>query len=118
MKLTVMNYNIHHGQGTDRVVSLERISEAIESAGADLIGLNEVDRHFSRRSGFRDQIAILAESLGMHYVFSPAISFMPRRSGAPMCQYGNALLSRFPLGEKNAAVCCLDTGKWTKPGPY
>ena len=47
-----MTYNIHHGKGIDKVVDLKRIADVITQSGAEIIGLNEVDIHFSNRSHF------------------------------------------------------------------
>jgi len=92
--LTVMTYNIHHGEGTDELLDLERIARVIEGAGADIVGLQEVDRHFGARSDFVDQPAWLAERLDMHYVYGPAI--VDQRREAPG-YYGVLLLSKYPI---------------------
>ena len=92
--ITVMTYNIHHAEGTDGKLDLNRIANVIDQADADVISLNEVDNNFGPRSNFNDQAKILAESLNMHYVFGPAL-----KSGSPEKPnlYGNAILSRFPI---------------------
>jgi endonuclease/exonuclease/phosphatase (EEP) superfamily protein YafD len=48
--LRVLTYNIHHGVGEDGVLDLERIARVIADSGADVIGLQEVDRHWSART--------------------------------------------------------------------
>jgi hypothetical protein len=53
--VTVASYNIHHGVGEDDQLDLDRIAEQIRTSGADIIGLQEVDRHWSSRSDFVDQ---------------------------------------------------------------
>lgn len=83
MRYNFMTFNIHHGAGIDGRVDLERIANVIHSSRANIVGLNEVDRHFSKRSGFVDQIQWLAQRLKMDYVFGPTIHH----------KYGNALLS-------------------------
>lgn len=88
--LNVMTFNIHHGRGTDGELNLQRIADTIAASQADLVGLNEVDRHFSARSAYVDQIAWLRDYLQMDYAYSGAIS---RAAG----EYGNALLSRYPI---------------------
>ena len=92
--ITVMTYNIHHAQGTDGKLDLDRIADIIDQADADIVTLNEVDNNFGPRSNYNDQAKILAESLNMHYVFGPAL-----KSGSPQNPnlYGNAILSRFPI---------------------
>ena len=91
-----MTYNIHHGKGIDNQVNLHRIAEVIEKSDADIIGLNEVDKHFSKRSNYEDQISWLAKQLNMYEAFSPSLSLKSKHSPTAR-QYGNALLSRFPI---------------------
>lgn len=96
-KLRVMSFNIAHGLGMDGKVDLRRTAEVIRNSGADIIGLQEVDNHFSERSGFENQAAVLAKWLEMDYSFGPNLIESPVQSGQPERQYGNALLSRFPV---------------------
>jgi endonuclease/exonuclease/phosphatase family metal-dependent hydrolase len=95
--LKVMTYNIHHGVGTDKQLDLSRIAEVIEKSDADIIGLNEVDKHFSKRSNYEDQIGFLANELHMNKAFSPSVSLKTNASSSSKRQYGNALLSRYPI---------------------
>ncbi|WP_245247208.1 MULTISPECIES: endonuclease/exonuclease/phosphatase family protein [unclassified Paenibacillus] len=91
-----MTFNMHHGQGMDGKVNLNRIAEVIEESEADLVGLNEVDRCYSKRSGFMDQLSWLADRLHMNACFAASLTLSAKgniRAG----QYGNALLSRFPV---------------------
>src|SRR5690606_25035110 len=88
----VMSYNIHHGRGMDDRVDLERIAEAIKKANPDLVALQEVDRG-TRRTDGRDLTAELAKLTGMEGYFEKNI---PYQGG----EYGNAILSRFPILEK------------------
>ncbi len=85
----VLTYNIHHGEGVDGRVDLERIAGVIRRAEADLVALQEVDRGVGR-SGRVDQPARLAALTGMQVVFEKNIDV---QGGA----YGNAVLSRFPV---------------------
>ncbi|MEC5425962.1 endonuclease/exonuclease/phosphatase family protein [Virgibacillus sp. C22-A2] len=96
MEIKVMTYNIHHGKGMDKKVDLYRIAEIIEKSDADIIGLNEVDKHYSKRSHHQDQVRWLANHLDMDYAFAPSVSLTVRNS-VTVRQYGNALLSRFPI---------------------
>jgi endonuclease/exonuclease/phosphatase family metal-dependent hydrolase len=95
--LTVMTYNIHHGAGVDGVLDLERIAVLIEQSGADVIGLQEVDRHWSERSNWVDQPAWFAERLKMHYGYAANLDLPPLNPGEPNRQYGTAILSRYPI---------------------
>ena len=92
----VMSYNIHHGVDMDGKIDLGRIARVIRQAGTDIVGLNEVDNNFSPRSDFVDQAKWLAEELGMNYVYGPAII---RGDPEKPSQYGEAILSKFPILE-------------------
>ncbi|MFC0271418.1 endonuclease/exonuclease/phosphatase family protein [Metabacillus herbersteinensis] len=96
MEIKVMTFNIHHGRGVDKQVDLYRIAEVIEKSKADIIGLNEVDRYFSKRSMYEDQISWLAKQLNLDHAFSPSLSIKSKNS-TTVRQYGNALLSRYPI---------------------
>lgn len=89
LRLRVLTYNIHHGEGMDGRIDLERIAELIRNAEPDLVALQEVDRGV-RRSGGVDQPARLAELTGMKPVFERNIEY---QGG----DYGNAVLSRLPI---------------------
>ncbi|SFX28006.1 Metal-dependent hydrolase, endonuclease/exonuclease/phosphatase family [Thermoactinomyces sp. DSM 45891] len=96
MKLRVMTFNIHHGKGTDRRIDLQRIAKIIADHQCDVVGLNEVDCYFSKRSHYVNQIDWLAKSLGMNYAYGHAIS-SPAKKRVEHKRYGNAILSRYPI---------------------
>jgi len=87
--LTVLSYNIHHGEGTDGVIDLQRIANVIRHASPDFVALQEVDRGTDRANGV-DQAQLLADLLDMPAVFGTALEF----DGG---QYGNALLTRHAI---------------------
>ncbi|GAA5130009.1 endonuclease/exonuclease/phosphatase family protein [Luteolibacter yonseiensis] len=87
--LKVLCWNIHHGRGADDKVDLERIAAVIRGREPDVMMLQEVDKN-CERSGKVDQPAELARLTGMKQVFGKAMDF---QGG----EYGQALLSRFPL---------------------
>lgn len=88
-ELAILSYNIHHGEGLDGKIDLERIAKIITDSKADLVALQEVDRK-SKRSGGVDQAKELARLTGMNHVFGKAIDF----EGG---EYGQAILSRWPI---------------------
>jgi endonuclease/exonuclease/phosphatase family metal-dependent hydrolase len=96
-QLKVLTYNIHHGAGIDGVVDLERIAQVIEQSGAEVIGLQEVDNHWSERSHWMDQAAWLAARLKMHFAYAANLDLPPVNPGEPRRQYGTAMLSRYPI---------------------
>jgi endonuclease/exonuclease/phosphatase family metal-dependent hydrolase len=95
--MRVMTFNIHHGQGTDGALSLDRIAGVIRARGPEVVGLQEVDRHWSSRSDFADQAAELAADLDMHVAYGANLDLDPPAPGQPRRQYGTAILSRHPI---------------------
>lgn len=96
MPLAVASFNIHHGVGLDGRLDLDRTTDVIRRTRAELVGLQEVDRHLSLRSGWVDQAGWLADRLGMDVVYGANIDLDPDDPGdpdAPRRRYGNALLS-------------------------
>jgi endonuclease/exonuclease/phosphatase family metal-dependent hydrolase len=84
-----MTYNLHHGEGADGRVDLERIAAVIREQRADVVALQEVDKGV-QRTARRDFPAELAALTGMTCVFSNNFHY---QGG----EYGNAVLSRFPV---------------------
>lgn len=95
--LTVMTYNIHHGAGIDGVLDLERIAQVIEKSGAEVIGLQEVDNHWSERSNWVNQPTWFAARLKMHYAYAANLDLPPLNPGEPRRQYGTAVLSKYKI---------------------
>lgn len=95
--LSVLTFNVHHGAGMDGVVDLDGLAAEIAVSGADVVGLQEVDRHYGDRTGFVDQPAELAARLDMQVAFAPNYVLEPLTSGAPPREHGVVLLSRFPI---------------------
>ncbi|XAM01684.1 endonuclease/exonuclease/phosphatase family protein [Phycisphaeraceae bacterium D3-23] len=120
-QLRVLTYNIHHGEGMDRVFDYERLAAVIQSVDPDLVALQEVDRATGRSSGV-DQAARLGELTGMHHTFAEA---MPYNGGG----YGEGVLSRFPIeeawtvnlscapGQEPRAVAAVRVRPWGDDGP-
>lgn len=105
-ELSVMTFNIHAGIGSDGALDLPRVAAAIREQRPDVVGLQEVDVHWSERSDFVDEAAELGRSLGMAVHFAP-IYDLP---GSPRRQYGVAVLSRYPIARaRNHAITRLST---------
>jgi len=88
-RLRVLSYNIHHGEGTDGRLDLQRIADVIRNSEADLVALQEVDR-LTGRTGKVDQPAELARLTEMQVAFGSNLAL---EGGG----YGNAVLSRWPI---------------------
>ena len=100
MRLRVATFNIHHGVGADGRLDLARTADVISATGASVVGLQEVDRALSARSGWVDQAAWLGERLGMDVVHGATIDRDPpdpSMPDGPRRRYGNALLSAHPV---------------------
>lgn len=93
----IMTYNIQAGQGMDDKLDLQRTAEEIRQSDADIIGLQEVDNHWSERSDFKDEAKELAEMLDMDYAFGANLDESPEEGHARNHQYGTAILSKHPI---------------------
>ena len=93
-KLRVATYNVHGCVGMDRRRSEARIAEVIAEMSVDIVALQELDLG-RRRSAGADQTKMIAEQLGWHRHFHPAM----RRDDE---HYGNAILSRYQLSFRRA----------------
>ena len=89
MELRVIAYNIHHGEGTDGRLDLERIARIVLEAKPDVVCFQEVDKGLSRTER-KDFPAIFEALLSMKGVFGPNYFFDDG-------EYGNATFSRFPI---------------------
>lgn len=88
---TVVSFNIRAGTDLGGAPSLDRVAAFLDSLGADVVLLQEVDRETDRSGGI-DQLAELRRMTGMHGVFARAIDF----DGG---EYGIGLLSRWPIAD-------------------
>ncbi|GEP96614.1 endonuclease/exonuclease/phosphatase family protein [Chitinophaga cymbidii] len=103
--LRIMSYNIHWATGTDGILSLPRIAEVIKGSKADVVVLNEVDRHYDPRSQYEDQLQYLADELKMQYLFQKTTwkAAIPASGNKPR-EFGHAILSKYPLEQLNARI--------------
>lgn len=91
-RLRMLSYNIHHAEGVDRQLDVERIARVILSVKPDLVALQEVDQKVGRTKSV-DQPAELARLTKMHVAFGANIELQGGH-------YGNAILSRFPIARQ------------------
>jgi endonuclease/exonuclease/phosphatase family metal-dependent hydrolase len=89
--IKVVTYNIQFGKGQDGRIDLQRTIDTLKELDADIVSLQEVER-YSARSGFQDQVYVIAQALEMNATFYPSLSY-------PGLYYGNVILSRFPIKE-------------------
>ena len=111
--LRIMSYNIKHGQTNasctqppripgqgpfaDCNLDLQASIEVMRAHGADIIGVQEVDR-FWARSAYADEPAVLSAALGMEHVcYAANLNHQPDSHSNQPHQYGTVILSRFPI---------------------
>jgi len=111
--IRVMSYNIKHGQtnaacaqaaatpgqppAADCNLDLQAAIAVIREHDPDIVGLQEVDRHWGRSAG-ADQPELLAAALGMpHTCYGANLSHQPDAHADRTHQYGTLILSRHPI---------------------
>ena len=98
--MKLVSYNIQYGFGGDGRYDLSRAARIV--AGADIIALQEVERHW-QRSNFDDQPELLSRLLpDYHWVYGPAFDMdaSERRDGRIVNrrrQFGTMVLSKLPI---------------------
>ena len=127
--VTLMTYNIHiavpDGQRFYRYIptkeDLKNIAQVIQQVNPDIIALQEVDNLFgsptSSRTAYMNLAKELAGLTGMNYAFGSTIDADPivrgsnsgyiewgndkesKNNGNPHGEYGNAILSRYPINQ-------------------
>ncbi|HUQ46771.1 MAG TPA: endonuclease/exonuclease/phosphatase family protein [Gemmatimonadaceae bacterium] len=88
----VMSYNIQYGHE-----GLDSVAAVIRAERPDIVGLQEVDVHWSARSNFVDQAAALSKATGMEYRFARIYQLPGGDPSKPPREFGVALLSRYPV---------------------
>src|SRR5690606_27238808 len=85
----LMTYNVRHCRGTDGLHLPHRIAEVIAELNPDIVALQELDVG-RKRTGYIDQARVIADYLKMDFHFFPCFRIEEE-------QFGNAVLSRFPM---------------------
>ena len=85
--LRIVTYNIHRSRGMDRRTQPHRIAAVLSNIDADVVALQEVIGAGPRGTSHIEEIGA---SLGMGWVMAPARVLRGH-------QFGNAVLSRFPI---------------------
>jgi endonuclease/exonuclease/phosphatase family metal-dependent hydrolase len=93
MRLRTVTYNVHKCiGGLDRRYDPARVAAVIAHHAPDVLLLQEVAQNGSRFRGEK-QVEVLGDRLGLrHRSYFVNVRFGPRRG-----EYGNAILSRFPI---------------------
>lgn len=85
----IMTYNVHSCIGMDGKLSPARIARVIAQCDPDIVALQELDVGRLRTQAV-DQAHAIAQELKMEFHFHPAMTLEEE-------QYGDAVLSRFPM---------------------
>jgi endonuclease/exonuclease/phosphatase family metal-dependent hydrolase len=100
--LRLATFNIHHAEGADGVLDLDRVARVVREA--DVVAFQEVDVRFRARSRFVDQAAGLAKALGGELAFGGNLI---EGEG----QYGVAVVSRLPIVSRRNHRLPLSPGR-------
>jgi endonuclease/exonuclease/phosphatase family metal-dependent hydrolase len=93
--LSVVTWNIARGH------AFEAILETLRRLDADILLLQEVDRH-CRRTGYRDVARDLAHALGMNWVAAGEFQEIGEGRRDRAAIHGQAILSKFPIEDAEA----------------
>jgi endonuclease/exonuclease/phosphatase family metal-dependent hydrolase len=88
-RVSVLTYNIYHGEDANGNSNLDAVAGVINSLGPDLVALQEVDNKTTRAKGL-DLTAELSQRTGMQGIFGKAMDY----AGGG---YGEAVLTRHPI---------------------
>jgi endonuclease/exonuclease/phosphatase family metal-dependent hydrolase len=98
-ELKIVSYNIRWRSGEELHEIIERLRSDAEVGGAQIIGLQEVDRR-KRRTGYTNTARLIAEGLGMNYAWAAP----PQSEDSTEEETGVALFSPYPLTEISRIV--------------
>jgi endonuclease/exonuclease/phosphatase family metal-dependent hydrolase len=90
VRLRVLSYNIHHAEGVDGKLDVERIAGVVRGCEADVVAVQEVDRGVERSQKIDEPRELARLTKLEHFVFGKTID---HQGG----EYGNLVLSRFPI---------------------
>jgi endonuclease/exonuclease/phosphatase family metal-dependent hydrolase len=88
-RITVLSYNIYHGENAKGQSNLDAVAQIINTLQPDLVALQEVDNETTRSKGL-DLTSELSKRTEMEGIFGKAMDF----AGGG---YGEAILSRLPI---------------------
>ena len=99
VEIKILQYNIRWRSGDDLKTLIKLFRSDPEIGNAKILALQEVDRH-KKRSGNSNTAKLIADELGMHYVWAAPPSPKPTDEE----ETGVALLSVYPLTEVQGIV--------------
>jgi endonuclease/exonuclease/phosphatase family metal-dependent hydrolase len=117
--LVVLAYNILRGFQVD--AQLDMITSGVDFPVPDILLLSEVDRG-CQRTEFRNIARDYAERLGYYYLYAVEFLELPGNRGPtgpydpPICEHGNAIVSRYPLGNVRQIRHAQNRSWYSPPG--
>jgi len=97
--LKVISYNIRWRSGDELRKLIAFLKDDPQIGGAGILGLQEVDRR-KKRSGHKNNAALIAEELGMHYAWAAP----PVGESEPEEATGVEILSAYPISDVRRLV--------------
>jgi endonuclease/exonuclease/phosphatase family metal-dependent hydrolase len=98
-EIKVLQYNIRWRSGDDLKTLIKLFQNDPEIGNAKILALQEVDRH-KKRSGNNNTAKLIADELGMHYVWAAPPTAKPTDEE----ETGVAILSVYPLSDVQRIV--------------
>lgn len=98
-EIKILQYNIRWRSGDDLKTLIKLFQDDPEIGNAKILALQEVDRH-KKRSGNNNTAKMIADELGMHYVWAAPPTAKPNDEE----ETGVAILSVYPLSEVQRIV--------------
>ena len=116
MKIKIGTYNIQHCldhlhflRDGAQIISTKPVADVIRKLGLDVCGLNEVyNQEMLEGENHCNQAKEIAAELGYYYHFAKAIDYRGY-------EYGNALVSRFPIVSARSVPLVLPEKERLKP---
>ena len=90
--LRLVSWNIARGSQLDAII------EFLATADADIVLLQEADRH-ARRTSYRNVAREIAQKLNVHYAFGCEFGELAQGSRGAPAHHGQATLSRWPMAD-------------------
>jgi endonuclease/exonuclease/phosphatase family metal-dependent hydrolase len=108
--IRVLVFNIHAGKDAAGKPNLEAVAALVRSTRADVVLLQEVDRH-TKRSGSVDQVGVLRDLTGQLAVFGRSLDY----DGG---QYGLAALARGGIAQQLTEALPIEPPQERAGGSY
>lgn len=119
-RLDVVTWNVERGFESD--AQIDMLVNGAFGPIPDILLLSEADRG-CERTDFRNVTREFAEAFGYYYVFATEFIELPGARGPtgpydpPLCEHGNSIVSRYPLGNV-VAIRHAENRSWYTPPDF